>query len=215
VCEINVYVGAGATNSCSPGRANEPCYEATAKARSQPPSTAPTPVSAVYPSQFGAPRPGFLISVLPGRRVVSPSLAAVWRHELQVSRPFLRADRILPPARYFEELHTCPSPAYSTPIVAQFSNADDVKLSDLGASSLPRSSPTPPLSVALHFPSPRQRAPSSVPIPQHSTSYHRQTVFPNPPSSHRLLRRELETPPSERSVQSHERAENWAAEAVE
>jgi len=31
-----------------------------------------------------------------------------------------------------------PAPAYSTPLIAQFSDADNVKLSDLGASNLPR-----------------------------------------------------------------------------
>ncbi|KAE9375683.1 hypothetical protein N431DRAFT_205399 [Stipitochalara longipes BDJ] len=46
-----------------------------------------------------------------------------------------------------------PSPAYSTPLITQFSDADNVKLSDLGASNLPKSPPTLLASETPHLPS--------------------------------------------------------------
>jgi len=85
-----------------------------------------------------------------------------------VSSPFLQADRIPHPARSFEELHTCPSSTYSTPIGIQFSHADDVMLSDLGASSLARSSSRPSI---FHLPaSTLHRAFPSLNIPPRTTA---------------------------------------------
>lgn len=51
-----------------------------------------------------------------------------------------------------------PSPAYVAPLITQFSDADRVKLSDPGASSLPRSYPTSANIRSPHFPSPQSRS---------------------------------------------------------
>ena len=129
-----------------------------------------------------------------------------------MSRTSPPADRS-PPGQLLLATLRVLSPAYSTPPITQFPDADTMKLSDLGASNLPESLPTLLASEAPIFH--RYLALLSVLITQDSTSYHRQAVFPNTPSSHRLLRRELERSTSERSVQSYERAKDWSAAAVE
>lgn len=53
-----------------------------------------------------------------------------------------------------------------------------------------------------------------VPTIQHFFPKHRQTVFPNPPPSYRLIRREHQTPTSKRFTESNERGKNWAEAAV-
>lgn len=60
----------------------------------------------------------------------------------------------------------------------------------------------------------QRNASESVPGLHHSSLTHRQSVFSDPPPSHRLLRRDLETPTSERSVQSHERTTKGRQEAA-
>jgi hypothetical protein len=70
-------------------------------------------------------------------------------------------------------------------------------------------------SKPLHFPRRNYTLVRASPICCHSTLYHRQTVFPTPPSPHRLIRRELQTATSEWSVQSNERAKDGEEAAVE
>jgi hypothetical protein len=60
--------------------------------------------------------------------------------------------------------------------------------------------PSAIFSKPLHFPRRNYTLVRASPICHHFTLYHRQTVFPTPPPSHRLIRRELQTATSEWSV---------------